>query len=115
MAAHRISARRVLELDVPLTWQEAVAIAHEAVIVSLVHEARNGTPARMDVDACILTRGRDVALVMERSNIGGKTWAHVFVKVEVGLTSEKDVSGWIEGRFLVTPATPNDRTSPPFE
>lgn len=62
-----------------------------------------------DVNAqrvAIVTRGRDVALVSERSNIGGKSWARVFVKVEVGLTSEKDISGWIESRFLVTPATP---------
>ena len=55
----------------------------------------------------VVTRGRDVALVMERSNVGGKPWAHVFVKVEIGLIAEKDVSGWIEGQYLVTPATPN--------
>src|SRR5215813_9077839 len=50
----------------------------------------------------VVTRGRDVALVSERSNIGGKQWARVFVKVETGERAEKDVSGWIEGRFLIT-------------
>jgi hypothetical protein len=54
-----------------------------------------------------VTRGRDVALVMERSQISGRGWARVFVKVEAGLTSEKDISGWIESRYLITTATPN--------
>jgi hypothetical protein len=62
MASHRISVRRVLELDVPLTWQEAVAVTHEAVIVSLVNASRQGAPARIDVDSCFLTRRGDVEL-----------------------------------------------------
>lgn len=65
------------------------------------------TPDVNSQRVAVVTRGRDVALVIERSNVDLKTWAHVFVKVDVGLTSEKDVSGWIEGRFLVTPGTPN--------
>jgi hypothetical protein len=63
-----------------------------------------------DVNAqrvAVVTRGRDVALVRGRSNVDGKSWAQVFVKVETGLTMDKDVSGWIESRYLVTPATPN--------
>ena len=62
MASHRISVRRVLELDVPLTWQEAVAVTHEAVIVSLVNASRQGAPARIDVDSCFLTRRGEVEL-----------------------------------------------------
>ena len=88
-----------------------------AAVAAFAAEQEAGTVIREvpmyvspDVNAqrvATVTRGRDVALVIERSKIDGRSWAHVFVKVDVGLTSEKDVSGWIEDRFLVTPATPN--------
>jgi hypothetical protein len=61
MASHRISVRRVLELDVPLTWQEAVAVVHEVAIQSVINDTR-GTPSRIDADTCILTRRGDVEL-----------------------------------------------------
>lgn len=54
-----------------------------------------------------VTRGRDVYMVMGHSNIGGKAWAHVLVRVDAGLLSAKDISGWIDDKLLITPATPN--------
>jgi hypothetical protein len=62
MASHRISVRRVLELGVLVTWQEAVAVVHEVAILSVVNASRNGVPSRVDADSCILTRRGDVAL-----------------------------------------------------
>src|SRR5215467_10896407 len=54
-----------------------------------------------------VTRGRDVYMVMGHSTIGGKAWAHVLVRVDAGLVSAKDISGWIDDKLLITPATPN--------
>lgn len=54
-----------------------------------------------------VTRGRDVYMVMGHSNIGGQAWAHVLVRVDAGLLSAKDISGWIDDKLLITPATPN--------
>jgi len=98
----------------PVLW---IAVMFAATIAAFAADQEAGTVIREvpmyvspDVSAqrvAVVTRGRDVALVMGRSNVGGTSWAHVFVKVDVGLTSEKDVSGWIESRYLVTPATPN--------
>ncbi|HKF24251.1 MAG TPA: hypothetical protein VKE93_21965 [Candidatus Angelobacter sp.] len=98
----------------PVFW---IAAMFAAAVPAFAADQEAGTVIREvpmyvspDVTAqrvAVVTRGRDVALVMGRSNVGGNSWAHVFVKVDVGLTSEKDVSGWIESRYLVTPATPN--------
>jgi outer membrane protein assembly factor BamD (BamD/ComL family) len=56
------------------------------------------------------TRGRDTFL-MERSTIDGKPWAHVLVITETGLDTGypvgKEVSGWVDGRLVVTTSTPN--------
>ncbi|HLW54074.1 MAG TPA: hypothetical protein VKW06_14650 [Candidatus Angelobacter sp.] len=54
-----------------------------------------------------VTRGRDIYFVMGRSNIDGKEWAHVVARVEAGLMSAKDISGWIDNKLLITPNTPN--------
>jgi hypothetical protein len=54
-----------------------------------------------------ITRGRDVYMVMGHSNIGGRAWAHVLARLDAGLTSAKDISGWIDDKLLITPATPN--------
>jgi hypothetical protein len=98
----------------PAVW---IAVMFAAAVAAFAADQEAGTVIREvpmyvspDVSSqrvAVVTRGRDVALVMGRSNVGGTSWAHVFVKVDVGLTSEKDVSGWIESRYLVTPATPN--------
>ena len=54
-----------------------------------------------------ISRGRDVYMVMGHSNIEGKAWAHVLARVDAGLVSSKDISGWIDDKLLITPATPN--------
>lgn len=55
------------------------------------------------------TRGRNVILVMERTNMGGRAWSHVLVVVDVDLErqSERQISGWVPSNVLVTTATPN--------
>jgi hypothetical protein len=58
----------------------------------------------------LATRGRDVFL-MGRSTIDGKPWAHVLVVVETGLETgipmNREVSGWVDSRFVITTSTPN--------
>lgn len=55
------------------------------------------------------TRGRNVILVMDRTNISGRSWAHVLVVVDVDIErqSERQISGWVPSNVLVTTATPN--------
>ncbi len=55
------------------------------------------------------TRGRDVVLVMDRTTLSGKVWAHVLVVVDVNLAQEtaRQISGWIPNTFLITTATKN--------
>ncbi|HET9285082.1 MAG TPA: hypothetical protein VFR24_24295 [Candidatus Angelobacter sp.] len=55
------------------------------------------------------TRGRDVILVMDRTTLSGKLWAHVLVVVDVNLEQEttRQISGWIPNTYLVTTATRN--------
>jgi hypothetical protein len=55
----------------------------------------------------VVSRGRNIPLIMDRSNIGGKPWVHVLAVVDAGLTSVKEVSGWIDAKLLITNATPN--------
>ena len=56
------------------------------------------------------TRGRDTFL-MERSTLDGKPWAHVLVVTETGLDTGfpvgKEVSGWVDGKVVITTSTPN--------
>jgi hypothetical protein len=52
------------------------------------------------------TRGLDTFL-MERSTIDGKPWAHVLVTIQEGLVYPKQVSGWVDGRFVITPSIAN--------
>jgi hypothetical protein len=56
------------------------------------------------------TRGRDTFL-MERATIDGKPWAHVLVVTETGLDTGygvgKEVSGWVDGKLVITTSTPD--------
>ena len=52
------------------------------------------------------TRGLDT-FMMERSTIEGKPWAHVMVTIQEGLVYPKQVTGWVDGRFVITTSTPN--------
>jgi len=56
-----------------------------------------------------VTRGRDVILVMERSKMGGRDWAHVLVVTEVDIErqSARQISGWVPSSAVMTTATPN--------
>jgi outer membrane protein assembly factor BamD (BamD/ComL family) len=55
------------------------------------------------------TRGRNVILVMDRTTLSGKVWAHVLVVVEINPDREsaRQISGWIPNTFLITTATRN--------
>lgn len=54
-----------------------------------------------------ITRGRNIPLIMDRSNVGGKPWVHVLAVVDATELGVKEVSGWLEGRYLITNTTPN--------
>ncbi|MGZ4840893.1 MAG: tetratricopeptide repeat protein [Candidatus Angelobacter sp.] len=55
------------------------------------------------------TRGRDVPLVMERTKIGDQSWAHVLIIVDVDREREtnRQITGWVPGKFVISTATPN--------
>jgi hypothetical protein len=52
------------------------------------------------------TRGVDTFL-LERSTIEGKPWAHVLVTIQEGLAYPKQVTGWVDARFVITTSVPN--------
>jgi hypothetical protein len=54
-----------------------------------------------------VTRGRNIPLIMDRSTIEGKNWVHILAVVDAGLTSVKEVSGWLNAKLLITNTTPN--------
>ncbi len=62
MDTTRISLARVLALDVPLTWQDAVAVAQEAAMLSDVHAAMNSRPSLVSPETCFITRTGDLEL-----------------------------------------------------
>jgi len=62
MDTTRISIARVLAMGVAVTWQEAVAVAHEAAVRSDVDSAMNGQPSLVHCDACFITGEGDVEL-----------------------------------------------------
>ena len=61
MTASRISVSRVLELDVPFSWQEAVAIVGEVAALRVAGPALDGH-IRIEADSCLLTAGGAVEL-----------------------------------------------------
>lgn len=58
----RISIARVLALDVPLSWQDAVAVAHEAAVLSEVNAAMNARPSLVTAESCFITKDGAVEL-----------------------------------------------------
>ncbi|MCC6990885.1 MAG: hypothetical protein IT181_17900, partial [Acidobacteria bacterium] len=58
----RISIARILALDVPLTWQDAVAVAQEAAMLSDVNAAMNSRPSLVSPETCVITRAGDLEL-----------------------------------------------------
>ena len=62
MDANRISVARLLEQGIAVTWQEAVAITHEVLVVSVVNARLTGHVCRITPETCFLTRRGDVEL-----------------------------------------------------
>ncbi|MFN7979718.1 MAG: hypothetical protein U0P30_16410 [Vicinamibacterales bacterium] len=62
MDSTRISIARVLALDVPLSWQDAVAVAHEAAVLSEVNAAMNARPSLVTAESCFITKDGEVEL-----------------------------------------------------
>ena len=62
MDSTRISIARILDANVPLTWQEAVAVVQEVAMVSDVEAAMNGSPSLVAPETCFLTTAGEVEL-----------------------------------------------------
>lgn len=62
MAPSQISVSRVLELGIPVSWQEAVAIVGEVSTLRLAGPGPDQPPSRVDADSCFLTRRGAVLL-----------------------------------------------------
>lgn len=62
MDSTRISLARILEADVPLTWQDAVAVVQEVAMVSDVNAAMNNSPSLVTAESCFLTTDGDIDL-----------------------------------------------------
>ena len=68
MDSTRISLARILEADVPLTWQEAVAVVQEVAMVSDVEAALTGSPPLVTSATCFLTAAGDIDLPETAAN-----------------------------------------------
>ncbi|MGE0814442.1 MAG: hypothetical protein AB7O28_16315 [Vicinamibacterales bacterium] len=62
MDSTRISIAQLLALDVPLVWQDAVAVAQEVAMLSEVTAAMNPQAALVTAEACFLTRTGEIEL-----------------------------------------------------
>jgi hypothetical protein len=62
MDSTRISIAQLLALDVPLAWQDAVAVAHEVAMLNDVSAAMNARPPLVTPETCYLTRTGEVEL-----------------------------------------------------
>lgn len=62
MASNEIALSRILELGVPLSWQECVAIASEVTSLRAAGQALGQPHPRIDAESCVLTRRGDVRL-----------------------------------------------------
>ncbi len=56
MASSEITVSRILELGVPLSWQECVAIASEVTSLRAAGPALGQPPSRIDAESCVLTQ-----------------------------------------------------------
>jgi len=86
------------------------AIAQEKEQGTLINEVEMYvSPDPASQKLATVTRGRDVILVMERSKMGGREWAHVLVVTEVDIErqSARQISGWVPSSAVMTTATPN--------
>jgi len=104
-----------------LSWKNAALALGVALAITpaMAQEKEQGTlinevemyvsPDPASQKLATVTRGRDVILVMERSKMGGREWAHVLVVTEVDIErqSARQISGWVPSSAVMTTATPN--------
>jgi hypothetical protein len=93
-----------------LALAAAAAIAQEKEQGTIISEVdMHVSPDTASQKLARATRGRNVILVMDRTTISNKAWAHVLVVVDVDIErqSERQISGWVPANVLVTTATPN--------
>lgn len=62
MDTSRLSIARLLELDVPFEWQDAVAVVQEVAMLSDVHAAMYNRPSLVSPEHCYITRAGSVEL-----------------------------------------------------
>lgn len=62
MDTSRLSIARLLELDVPFDWQDAVAVVQEVAMLSDVHAAMYNRPSLVTAEHCFITRSGAVEL-----------------------------------------------------
>ena len=105
MSAIRICALCALILAASTT---AFAVIERGIIIreGIIYVAPDASSAKLSN----VTRGREVAVVERSGN-----WANVVATVEVDpdQETEKNVTGWILDKGIITPATP-DGDRPPL-
>lgn len=62
MDTSRLSIARLLELDVPFEWQDAVAVVQEVAMLSDVHAAMYNRPSLVSLEHCYITRAGSIEL-----------------------------------------------------
>lgn len=62
MDTTRLSIARLLALDVPMAWQDAVAVVHEIAMLNDVTAVMNNRPPLVGPDTCFITRTGEVEL-----------------------------------------------------
>jgi outer membrane protein assembly factor BamD (BamD/ComL family) len=95
----------------PILFCAALALAADKEHGTVIREATIYVSPDMGSQRVgTATRGRDTFL-MERSTLDGKPWAHVLVVTQTGMDTGygvgREVSGWVDGRLVVTTSTPN--------
>lgn len=99
--------RRTMLAALTLAALAASALAAEKEHGTLIQEVpMYVSPDSNAQKVAIATRGRDTFL-MERSTIDGRAGAHVLVVVDTARMEPREVSGWVDGRTVITTSTPN--------
>jgi hypothetical protein len=111
-------ARRLSEVNMGLKRMVPALLLALAAAAASAQDKEQGTiinevnmyvsPDSTSQQLARATRGRNVPLVMGRTTIGNRAWAHVLVVVEVDRERETDrqISGWVPANAVVTTATP---------
>lgn len=87
-----------------VAWAQVTDQQHGTVIGDVVMYV---TPDTGAAQVAHPSRGRDTWL-MGRSTIDGKPWAHIMVTMSKNsFSAPETVTGWTDGRLVITSATPN--------